>query len=451
MAINSTCLTSSTNSTNSTIAKVFDHSQGKIKGGKVLNPYKVIKEIGFERLAGTDGEKKATEILTNYLKSFGLKPKLESFELVSFEPGKATLTVEGKEFEIQPFGLNEDTDIYAELLYLDNPDVIIYNKAAFKGKIILSFGYSRNLMLALKENEVAAYIAVGNPERKAPSWSHRQKSFKDGYVPSATIKHEDGIKLMKYSGKKAKLKIIQTVKNLKANNIVVDIKGKGIDDNLTLVVAHYDSVAHCAGSSDNGGGTVTLLKVAEHFSRNQPDRDLRIVFFSGEELGLLGSQAFVKKHLKELKKRAGLVVNVDISGDAIGFDTTMVLGTKELLGYFDGVTKELGIAFKTSLSIFSSDCMPFSVYEIPSVNISRRGGKGNFYIHTPDDIPKHVTKQGFENTIKATINFLDRVLNAKIYPVKKEIDECLKEKIEKYLWNLTLEKPELHWKPKYKK
>jgi len=69
------------------------------------------------------------------------------------------------------------------------------------------------------------------------------------------------------------------VKNRKANNIVVDIKGKGIDDNLTLVVAHYDSVARCAGSSDNGGGTVTLLKVAEYFSRNQPDRDLRIVSF----------------------------------------------------------------------------------------------------------------------------------------------------------------------------
>jgi len=109
-----------------------------------------------------------------------------------------------KSLKFSLFGLNEDTDIYAELLYLDNPDVIIYNKAAFKGKIILSFGYSRNLMLALKENEVAAYIAVGNPERKAPSWSHRQKSFKDGYVPSATIKHEDGIKLMKYSGKKVK-------------------------------------------------------------------------------------------------------------------------------------------------------------------------------------------------------------------------------------------------------
>ncbi len=95
--------------------------------------------------------------------------------------------------------------------------------------------------------------------------------------------------------------------------------------------------------------------------------------------------------------------------------------------------------------------MPFSIYEIPSVSISRRGGKANFFIHTSEDNPKYVTKQGFTNTIKATISFLSRILNAKIYPVKKEIDDSLREKIEKYLWNLTYEKPELKWEPKYKK
>ena len=178
---------------------------------------------------------------------------------------------------------------------------------------------------------------------------------------------------------------------------------------------------------------------------------MRVIFFSGEEMGLLGSQAYVKKHSRELQKRAGLVVNVDVSGDPIGFDTAFILGTKELLGYFDGITKEIGIAFKTKLDISSSDCMPFSIYEIPSVSISRRGGKANFFIHTPDDNPRFVSKKGFNNTIKSTITFLDRVLNARVYPIKKVIDASLREKIEKYLWNLTYEKPELKWEPKYKK
>ena len=49
-----------------------------MNGGKMINPYKVVKEIGFERLAGSEGEKKAIKILSGYIKELGLKHKLES-------------------------------------------------------------------------------------------------------------------------------------------------------------------------------------------------------------------------------------------------------------------------------------------------------------------------------------------------------------------------------------
>ncbi|MDP8204112.1 MAG: hypothetical protein P9L95_06230, partial [Candidatus Tenebribacter mawsonii] len=62
----------------------------------MINPYKVVKEIGFERLAGSDGEKKAIRIISSYIKGLGLKPKLESFELTSFDAGLAIIKVEGK-------------------------------------------------------------------------------------------------------------------------------------------------------------------------------------------------------------------------------------------------------------------------------------------------------------------------------------------------------------------
>jgi len=417
----------------------------------LLNAYKVIKELGFERLAGTGGEKKAIEILIEHIEQLGLKPKLEAFDLVTFDPGEAKINIEGKEFPAVPYGLNENAAIEGEFIYLNNQEVINCNKGAFRGKIVMSYGFSRKLALDLKAGEVAAYIGIGRPGRETNSSSHRQKAYHDGYVPSVNIKHEIGEKLLKFSGKKVKIEIKQKVQKQKANNIVIDIKGKGRDNNLTLVTAHYDSVARCAGSSDNGGGTVTLLKVAEYFSKNQSERDLRIIFFSGEELGLLGSQAYAKKHKKELEKKISFLVNVDVSGDPIGFDCANVIGTKELLGYFDGITKEIGIAFHNKLDIYSSDGMPFSVYEIPSINIARAGGKANFFIHTPEDVPKYVSQKGLENTINSTITLLKRVLNAKVYPIKKEIDESLKEKIEKYLWNLTYEKPELFWTPKYKK
>ena len=384
----------------------------------MLNAYKVIKELGFERLAGTDGERKAIKILSKYIDLLGLTPELESFDLITFTPGDAKIFIEGKEFPAVPYGLNENATIEGEFIYLDNQEVINCNKGAFKGKIVMSYGFSRKLALDLKAGEVAAYIGIGRPGREANMSSHRQKSSEDGYVHSVNIKHEIGEKLLKFSGKKAKIEIVQNVKKQKAQNIVVDIKGKGKDENVTLAVGHYDSVARCAGSSDNAGGTVTLLKIAEYFSKNQPERDLRIIFFSGEELGLLGSQAYAKKHKKELETKIGLVVNVDVSGDPVGLDSANVIGTKELLGYFDGITKEIGVVFHNKLDLYSSDCIPFSVYEIPSVNIARSSGKANFFIHTPDDIPKYVSQRGLDNTINASLNLLKKVLNAKVYPIK---------------------------------
>ena len=49
------------------------------------------------------------------------------------------------------------------------------------------------------------------------------------------------------------------------------------------------------GADDNASGTATALAIAEAFSKQARKRHLLIAFWSGEELGLLGSSAFVTK------------------------------------------------------------------------------------------------------------------------------------------------------------
>ena len=191
--------------------------------------------------------------------------------------------------------------------------------------------------------------------------------------------------------------------------------------------------------------------MAEHYSQHKPERDLRIIFFSGEEMGLRGSFAYVAKHKAEVKKRAALVVNVDVSGDELGRNSFIVLGTPKLLGFADGVTRELGHYFRSVLDIYSSDCMPFAAHEVPSVNISRWGGKSSFFIHTPGDGFSGTSAAGLEPVIAASVNLVGRVLNAGIFPVDREIDKSLREKVEKYLYGSLLEKPKLEWTPDYQK
>ena len=49
------------------------------------------------------------------------------------------------------------------------------------------------------------------------------------------------------------------------------------------------------GADDNASGTATVLAIAEAFSKQPRKRHLLVAFWSGEELGLLGSNAFVTK------------------------------------------------------------------------------------------------------------------------------------------------------------
>ncbi|MBN1151110.1 M28 family peptidase [candidate division WOR-3 bacterium] len=417
----------------------------------MLNALKILKELDFERIAGSDGEEKARNILCGILDDLGVNQEIEEFELSSFETGKAEITTDRGVVKAHPFGLTKSCELEGELVFVENSATIALAKNRFKDKVVLSKTYSRGVAEELKKSGVIAFVLIGGVHREATSLSYRQKTYKEGPVPCFTVTYEDGAKLSKQAGNKIVLKVEQIVAEKKAKNIVATIKGKGLDDNLTYAVGHYDTVSRSPGGTDNGGGTVTLLKIAEYFSKNTPGRDLKIIWFSGEELGLLGSYNYVKSHLEEIKDRAALVVNIDVTGDDVGEDYYNVLGTKELLGYADGVTREMGFLFKSSLEIYSSDCMPFSVYEIPSVNVFRSGGISSFHIHTQNDSVKNVTGRGLQTTIDASINFLNRVLNASLYPVKREIDKSLKEKIEKYIWNSTMEEPKLQWRPEYKK
>lgn len=416
----------------------------------MLNPLQVIKSLDFERLSGTAGEKKAVEIICTYLKEQGWTPEIEKFGLNTFDAGTAKLIIEGKEFSATPYGLNKDTEVEGELVWLDNAGMVAQNRGGYRNKIVMAYGYTRNIASKLKENGIKGYINVGKPGRNATSLSHRQATYKDGYVDSVMVSHEVGIKLKRYTGKKLKLVIKQKVYESQGHNIVVDIPGRGLDETLTIAGGHLDSVAHSPGASDNGGGIVTLLKIAERFKRNELKRDLRIVFFGGEELGLLGSQAYVKSHLEELKTRLGLMINIDVSGDAMGIDSVAVIGTKELLGYMDGLIKETGYMFQRRLDIYSSDSMPFSVHEFPSVNLARFGGKASQMIHTSGDNYRNVSRDGYTSCIKASIYLIQRILNAGVYPIDRKIDSSLREKIEKYIWALNFEAPKLEWEPNYK-
>jgi hypothetical protein len=99
---------------------------------------------------------------------------------------------------------------------------------------------------------------------------------------------------------------------------IVAFKDKGqnhIDaDQKIIVTAHYDSV-FTKGAIDNGSGVASLLETARIISELDTVIPVWFVFFDAEEIGCLGSEAFVAAH--DLDHSTCINVDSIASGDTV--------------------------------------------------------------------------------------------------------------------------------------
>ena len=83
---------------------------------------------------------------------------------------------------------------------------------------------------------------------------------------------------------------------LQQYNTVAELRGTERPDEVVILGAHLDSWDLATGGTDNGAGAIAVLEAARILKASgvQPQRTIRFVLFTGEEEGLLGSQAYVE-------------------------------------------------------------------------------------------------------------------------------------------------------------
>ncbi|MES2329244.1 MAG: M20/M25/M40 family metallo-hydrolase [Bacteroidota bacterium] len=88
-------------------------------------------------------------------------------------------------------------------------------------------------------------------------------------------------------------------KDLQGYNVIGEIPGTDplLKDEVVMLGAHLDSWQTGTGATDNASGSSVMLEVIRILKTLgvQPRRTIRIGLWSGEEEGLLGSRAYVKK------------------------------------------------------------------------------------------------------------------------------------------------------------
>ncbi len=81
-------------------------------------------------------------------------------------------------------------------------------------------------------------------------------------------------------------------------NAVAEIPGTDKADEVVIMGGHLDSWTSATGATDNAIGGATMMEAARILLTTgaKPHRTIRVALWSGEEQGLLGSNAYVKEH-----------------------------------------------------------------------------------------------------------------------------------------------------------
>ncbi|MGV8959558.1 MAG: M28 family metallopeptidase [Stenotrophomonas sp.] len=82
-------------------------------------------------------------------------------------------------------------------------------------------------------------------------------------------------------------------------NTLAEIRGSSKADEVVMLGAHMDSWHSGTGAADNAAGVAVMMEAMRILKAvgAKPKRTIRVALWSGEEQGLVGSQAYVAKHL----------------------------------------------------------------------------------------------------------------------------------------------------------
>jgi hypothetical protein len=136
----------------------------------------------------------------------------------------------------------------------------------------------------------------------------RRKSVRDKDAPQIipqlvlTVEHYNRIIRMLGKGVPVRLEININARyhdqDLMGYNVVAEIPGTDLKDEIVMLGAHYDSWHSGTGATDNAAGSAVCLEAVRIIQALglKPRRTIRVALWGGEEQGLLGSRAYVSQH-----------------------------------------------------------------------------------------------------------------------------------------------------------
>ncbi len=132
-------------------------------------------------------------------------------------------------------------------------------------------------------------------------------------VPTVVMRNEDFGRITRIMGDGSAVMLEFDIRNRvipegkTSYNVIGEITGTDKKDEVIMLGGHLDSWHAATGATDNAIGCSIMMEAARILKQLgvKPRRTIRVALWSGEEQGLLGSQAYVKKHFGSFENPTG--------------------------------------------------------------------------------------------------------------------------------------------------
>jgi Zn-dependent M28 family amino/carboxypeptidase len=358
------------------------------------NHLETLVDIG-NRMAGSDGEKRAAEATRDALTEVGARDvRLEEFDIQGWRRRSAAIDADETTHEAIALPRSPSGEATGELVDLGSGLPADFERD-LSGKLVLAasdvpewygrYVHRREKYYRAVEAGAEAFIYRNHVDGcLPPTGSVGTPEDPIGEIPAVGVSKEVGTRLSRcFEGDTVTVSVDAAIHPATSQNIHADL-GPDTEEAI-LLTSHVDAHDIAEGATDNAAGTAMVLEVARALAERQADLDTRIhcLVYGAEEVGLVGSNYDADRRdldsIKLILNNDGVVRNRTLLCHAHGFDT-LVEAANRMADRMDHP-----IRADPELNPHS-DHWPYVAQGIPGYHIrADTGDKGRGWGHTHAD------------------------------------------------------------------
>lgn len=394
---------------------------------------RILQETAYIRTGGSEQELACARYLASECEKLGFPAALEPFDVPMATMKRASLHIDDREIPCTGYLCAGSGEIEAPLVYV--PELTPCALSACRGKIVIVDGFLGywKYQDVLSSGAVGFITYDGNANYADEDIAQRElRSYvsQGRKLPGVNINAKAAIEIVRSGAQRAKIALEQDEFMGQSHNVICELPGE--TDEVIALTAHYDSTPLSTGAYDNMSGCIGLLGIAEAFAKAPRRRGLRLIFCGSEERGLLGSKAYCAAHEAELD-RVVLNVNLDMIGSIMGPFNAVCTAEERLMHYIEYTASIEGFSVKTRQDVYSSDSTPFADRGVPAVSFARLAAHNTATIHNRYDTLKVMSAAQLARDVDFICGFVGAMANARHFPVKREMPDRMKDKLDVYL------------------